>query len=72
MAIDLVRDVFPGAECAWERTNRIPIPVIVVEATKKGKGEVGRCVQYEMCDDTYGPGVDALKNTLEAFKASNQ
>eukprot|EP00959_Pyramimonas_sp_CCMP1952_P177121 3702274-Pyramimonas_sp.AAC.1 len=77
MCIDLIREVFPGAECEWERTGRVAVPMIVVQETKRSVKvlgrlvEVGTCPQYEMCDRDLGPGVAALKRKLEELKAKN-
>ena len=72
MCIDLIHEVFPGAECEWERTDRVAVPMIVVQETKLLDTEtVGTCPQYEMCDRDLGPGVAALKRKLEELKAKN-
>jgi hypothetical protein len=67
MAIDLILEVFPGAEVEWERTARVAKPTMTVDESTSGE-EILTFSQRDMSDDFRGPGVDDLKQKLLAFK----
>eukprot|EP00241_Pyramimonas_parkeae_P014261 CAMPEP_0114246718 /NCGR_PEP_ID=MMETSP0058-20121206/12627_1 /TAXON_ID=36894 /ORGANISM="Pyramimonas parkeae, CCMP726" /LENGTH=71 /DNA_ID=CAMNT_0001359953 /DNA_START=203 /DNA_END=418 /DNA_ORIENTATION=+ len=67
MAIDIVRDVFPGVEVAWERTALVSRPKLSVYETTKGS-EIISVPQRDMSDEYLGDGVLDFKKALEEFK----
>jgi hypothetical protein len=67
MAIDLIHEVFPGAEVEWERTARVAKPTMTVDESSSGE-EISTFLQRDMSDDFRGPGVDDLKRKLLEFK----
>lgn len=69
MAIEIIREIFPGAEIAWERTSRVSKPMMTVAETNSGK-HVLTLLQRDMSDDFRGPGVDELQQKLMDLKKS--
>ena len=67
MAIDIVREVFPGAEVSWERTGRVANPKLVVTEPTKAF-EIASVMQQDMSDDYLGDGAAEFKQRLEEFK----
>jgi hypothetical protein len=67
MAIDLIHEVFPGAEVEWERTARVAKPMMTVDESTSGD-EILTFSQRDMSDDFRGPGVDDLKQKLLELK----
>ena len=70
MAIDIIRDVFPGVQVEWERTPRVSKPTMTVDETTSGD-EIATFAQRDMSDDYRGPGVDELIAALKAYKKEN-
>jgi hypothetical protein len=70
MAVDLILEVFPGAQVEWERTARVPKPVMIVDETTSGD-EIAAFNQYDMSDDFRGPDVEMLKGRLLKYKNKN-
>jgi hypothetical protein len=71
MAIDIIHEVFPGAQVEWERTDRVPKPMMVIDETTGGD-EVAVFLQRDMSDDFRGPGVDLLKKNLVELKKQEE
>lgn len=71
MAIDVIHEVFPGAQVEWQRTDRVPNPQMTVDETTTGD-EILTFRQRDMSDDFFGPGVADLKRSLQQFKANNE
>ena len=69
MAIDVIREIFPGAQVAWERTPRVQVPQMRVEIADSGE-LIHSFKQADMSDDLYGPGVDELRAALTKHKAA--
>ncbi|GFH44307.1 predicted protein [Chaetoceros tenuissimus] len=67
MCIDVIHEIFPGAEVEWERTERVQVPMMTVDETKSGK-QILTFDQNEMSDDMYGPSVDMLRQKLKEIK----
>ena len=70
MAIDVIHEVFPGAQVEWERTARVAKPIMTVDETTTGD-EIAAFSQRDMSDDYRGTGVDLLKENLAQFKKDN-
>ena len=70
MAIDVIHEVFPGAQVEWQRTDRKPNPQMTIDETTTGE-EILTFNQRDMSDDYLGPGVDELKAKLREFKEDN-
>lgn len=71
MAIDVIHEVFPGAQVEWQRTERVSHPKMTVDETTGGE-EILTFRQRDMSDDFFGPGVADLKKSLQNFKAANE
>lgn len=71
MAIDLIHEVFPGAEVEWERTARVAKATMTVDESTSGE-EILTFLQRDMSDDFRGPGVDNLKQKLLEFKQNRK
>ena len=71
MAIDVIREIFPGVQVEWERTQRVSNPTMTIDETTTGD-EILTFNQRDMSDDYYGPGVEQLKQKLQQFKTENQ
>ena len=67
MAIDIIHETFPGAQVEWERTRRVPEPIMVIDETTSGD-EVAAFKQIDMSDDFLGPGVELLRQNLIQYK----
>lgn len=70
MAIDVIHEVFPGAEVAWQRTDRVANPQMTIDEVTSGE-EILTFRQRDMSDQYLGPGVAELKRKLEEFKEAN-
>ena len=71
MAIDMVQDVFPGADVAWERTPRVKPERSLVLLENSGR-EIANVLQEHISDDYRGPGVDELSAALIKIKSEAQ
>ena len=67
MAIDIIHETFPGAQVEWERTRRVPEPIMVIDETTSGD-EIAAFKQIDMSDDFLGPGVELLRKNLVQYK----
>lgn len=67
MAIDIIHETFPGALVEWERTSRVPQPIMVIDETTSGD-EIASFRQIDMSDDFLGPGVELLRQNLIQYK----
>lgn len=67
MAIDIIHETFPGASVEWERTSRVPKPIMVIDETTSGD-EIAAFNQVDMSDDFLGPGVELLRKNLMEYK----
>lgn len=67
MAIDIVNESFPGVAVEWERTSRVPKPIMVIEEITSGD-EIASFQQIDMSDDFLGPGVELLRKNLLQYK----
>lgn len=71
MCIEVIHEIFPGAEVEWERTDRVRTPMMTVEEVLSGD-EILTFIQKDMSDQYYGPGVDELRNKLRELKESKK
>jgi len=71
MCIEVIHEIFPGAEVEWERTDRVRTPMMTVVENLSGE-KVLSFIQKDMSDQYYGPGVDELRKKLRELKDSNK
>jgi len=69
MAVDMVQEVFGGADVSWERTARVKPERLVVSVD--GGKPVASVLQEHLSDHYRGPGADELRDALLKLKASS-
>jgi len=69
MAIDCIRSVFSDATVSWERTARVPEPIMRITNEDV---LVHEFPQNDMSDDLRGPGVDELLEKLKALQTAGK
>ena len=67
MAIDLIHEVFPGAEVERDRAARGAKPTMTVDESTSGE-EILSFLQRDASNGFRGPGVDDLKQKSLQFK----
>lgn len=68
MAVDIIREVLPGADVRWERTPRVKPERLTVSAGKDGM--LVEVAQRDVSDHYRGKGVDDIRDAVRAYKAS--